>query len=301
MDVTFHTFGDGAISFRLASNRLARQAIKSGEFKTVISWNLSKLVSASPSFQSHLEWILENPRGLGLWIWKPYVLLESLNRSAEGDVVVVLDSGCHLNLNDYSKLRLREYFKMTIQAGGVFMQLVDGEFEIEDLTDEAWTKLETLDFLDESGILRKTNQIQSGIIFLKNDDAGRAFAQEWLERCTQNNYQLLRNPKFGCNQESKFREHRWEQSILSLIVKAKTFILLSDETYFAPNWSNGTTFPIWATRNRSGGNPVRRNIFDLLLIGGARIELYILRKLPLYRKLLIRTMGLTKNGNLSSK
>ena len=150
------------------------------------------------------------------------------------------------------------------------MQLQNGQFGIENLSDREWTKMETLQFLDPSGLLRETGQIQSGIIFLKNSLETQSFVESWLQHCLQDDFRYLRSDQNRV--DGKGHNHRWEQSILSLMVKSSKFKYIPDETYFAPNWNSGLGYPIWAMRNRSGGDAYRRNSRDQLLLAAGRIE-----------------------------
>jgi hypothetical protein len=87
---------------------------------------------------------------------------------------------------------------------------------------------------------------------------------------------LLVDPSDEELQTSDFKEHRWEQSIFSLIVKSEKVSPLKDESWFHPNWAEGLHYPIWAVRNRSGGDVIRRNSFDIVKIFAARVERKIL-------------------------
>jgi hypothetical protein len=82
----------------------------------------------------------------------------------------------------------------------------------------------------------------------------------------------LRTPEVFEEQLRSYQSHRWEQSILSLLVKQRGFTLIQDETFFAPDWELGNDFPIWAMRNRSGGDAFRRNFVDLFKIGLAKFS-----------------------------
>jgi hypothetical protein len=94
----------------------------------------------------------------------------------------------------------------------------------------------------------------------------------WLDYCANSNYSFLLNSSGGEPRSKEFVQHRWEQSIISLIVKSEGIVPLADETYFYPNWSKGLKFPIWAMRNRSGGDAYRRNFIDLFKLFLAKIE-----------------------------
>jgi hypothetical protein len=187
-----------------------------------------------------------------------------------GETILMLDAGCQLNFNSDSRNRLEYYREIAMEHSGLFMQLQNGQFGIENLSDGMWTKEETLKLLDPLHQFRDSGQIQSGIIFLKNNLETQSFVESWLQNCLMGDFRYLSYDPMQANE--KVLGHRWEQSILSLMVKNTNFKYIPDETFFAPDWNTGHDYPIWAMRNRSGGDAYRRNSRDLLMLAGGRIE-----------------------------
>lgn len=286
--IHFHTFGDGSLGIKMAANRLARQAKEFGLFTSIHVWDLEKLVNVRPDFEIHKTYIQNNHQGLGNWIWKPHILDLALAECEENDIVVFLDAGCQLNINKESLSRLSEYLQILDQYGTLFMQLKPGDFGILDLTERAWTKWDARKKLDPNDEFSDTYQIQSGIILVKNSHKTRALAKEWAALCEYEDYRYLRSPVDSSQEEAAYLGHRWEQSILSLLAKRNHFNCIPDETYFAPDWTTGLRYPIWATRNRSGGDCIRRNFFDKFLILLAKFEREILQTFRWYRIFLTR-------------
>jgi len=282
MTVKLVTFSDGSYAFRAAGRRLVSQADSTGWFDYPSEhWTLATLRAKMPDFYSqHQKFIREHPRGLGLWVWKPAILSYLIDHLEDDEMVLLLDAGCQLNSNKESKLRFQQYIEMCKNRDLLVTQLADDSFGLDNLTDAAWTKLSTLDFLDPLSVFRNTNQIQSGNIFAIKSEKSQRIAKKWLDHCVDSDYLLLADPSDEDSQTSDFKEHRWEHSILSLIVKSEEVLPLKDETWFHPNWAEGLHFPIWAVRNRTGGNVVRRNVIDNLKIFIARVERRIL---SLYR------------------
>jgi hypothetical protein len=267
--IALSTFADGNVGIRAAGRRLINEATHSNLFQCgVFLENLESVFIADPEFKRrNHDFIVSQKRGLGNYIWKPQVLINSFARVKDNEFICYLDSGCQLNLNPNSVKRFAEYFDMADVFGGLFMQLENGALGAPDLSDEAWTNKITLDLLDPKRELRKSGQIQSGILLLKKTSLTTDLVDEWMKKCEAQNYLYLMedpaNPIPG--------RHRWEQSILSLLVKNSGMKFISDETFWAPNWSQGINYPIWAMRNRSGGNAYRRNIIDLSKIGIAKL------------------------------
>ena len=274
MKVKLVTFSDGSVGLRAAGKRLVRQADATGWFHYPSEhWTLDTLRTKMPDFViDHEIFIKTYARGLGLWIWKPAILSYLIDQLEEGEVVVLLDAGCQLNRTRESEQRFKRYIDLCADNDMLLMQLADHSFGFNDVTDAAWTKRSVLDELDPAACFRVTNQIQSGIIFATKSAKSEEVSRKWLDYCVKSNYSYLLDPSEGEVQSGEFKQHRWEQSLISLVAKSEGIVPLADETYFYPNWSEGLNFPIWAMRNRSGGDAYRRNAKDLIAILSAKVE-----------------------------
>jgi hypothetical protein len=268
--IAFSTFADGNFGARAAGLRLTRQAQNSHLFRLgTFLEDLKSIYEVDPHFKiRNQQFISTNKHGLGNYIWKPKVLVNLFNRVEANQFVCYLDAGCQLNLNPNSLARLAEYFDLADSFGGLFMQLENGTFGAPDLSDEAWTNKKTLDFLDPLSKNRKSGQVQAGILIMKKNSLTTDFAKHWLDTCEAENYRYLVED----SSSSKPGRHRYDQSIFSLLVKESSMRYIPDETYWSPNWSKGLEYPIWAMRNRSGGDAYRRDIFDLTKIAIAKIS-----------------------------
>ncbi len=87
VDIHCLTFGGGGDEFRAAAYRLARQAQASGFFtKTTVVTDLDLL--KDEEFQTrHSDFVARNQRGFGYWLWKPYILLRTLEQAKDGDII----------------------------------------------------------------------------------------------------------------------------------------------------------------------------------------------------------------------
>ena len=85
-------FGDNK-NYKRQRERLVSEATKSGWFDTVMSMSeddISDFLSERSTF------LTLNPKGLGLWAWKPYIISQALQRIPEGDILVYLDASARL-------------------------------------------------------------------------------------------------------------------------------------------------------------------------------------------------------------
>jgi hypothetical protein len=280
MKVKLVTFSDGSYGLREAGKRLVRQADDTGWFSYPSEhWTLNTLQTELPLFTSkNTNFMKTYSKGLGLWIWKSAILSHQIEQLKENEIVLLLDAGCQINSTRTAAARFTEYLELCQKNEMLLMQLPEHSFGYKDLSDAAWTKKSVLDLLDPSSIYRQTNQIQSGIILAKKSEKSLRVAKKWLQLCQESEYKFLIDPAQHEPQTPDFKQHRCEQSILSLILKSEGVPPLLDETYFYPHWSDGEHFPIWAMRNRSGGDAFRRNFMDLIKILLAKIERGILKQ-----------------------
>jgi hypothetical protein len=264
------TAGFGRRNFEQAAKRLATNAEKSGLFDKVLIENNHSLNKVHSSFINlHKEFLYndQNRRGFGHYLWKPYIIDYWLERISEKDVLVFLDAGCHINhKNPIARHRFFDYLRIASEHDGLAMQIRDNSFGYKDLTEQRWTRLDLMEHLNVSKEIRTSNQIQSGIIFLKKGEKTLSYTSAWLKLATYDGCLFLDDSRIV--PDGTLIESRWEQSIHSLLFKKYKFGILQDETTFGeqwpPNWNIlGKNFPIWAMRHRSGVDPTKFRLNEL--------------------------------------
>lgn len=180
-------------------------AISKGKADEVIEYSPSSL---EDDFIMKNKRILSIKRGAGLWIWKPYIILKTLNSMNENDYLFYVDGGT-LFINKIEllipSLEKSEQDIMT--------------FELPLLTQE-WTKNETQNIiLSETNIKYiEDNQILAGYILMKNTPFTRKFMQNWL-KYVQNEICILPNNLTHEINFWNFIEHREDQSIFSILCR----------------------------------------------------------------------------------
>ena len=243
------TFGAGLPNWRAAAHRLAEQAQASGHFMQVRTYTESSLRSQYPDFWLQHERILNlQHRGFGYWIWKPFLIRETLLdlTSSRADGVLYLDAGFELNLGTQrANARWRTYGDLVLDSEGLLAMHLPKHPEI------AWTSRAALDRLGLSEEDRRSPQVQATPLFA-NRSWSREFLDEWLAICVEDDYRFLRDPSRLDLEDDAFVAHRHDQSIFSGLVKGNNVATIPDETYWAPDWERaGTDFPLWAARNRT--------------------------------------------------
>ena len=103
--LTFHNE-----KFAEQNKRLISRSRKLVLFQDYVSYDPSRLRTEFPSFvQSHHS-ILSHSKGLGYWLWKPFLILETLKKYGPGTQVFYLDSGDLITCAAF-RPKLLEFFK----------------------------------------------------------------------------------------------------------------------------------------------------------------------------------------------
>ncbi len=233
------TFGSGR-EWRPAVKRLTSQAVKTRRFGKIVTFSEADLdVNA---LDVDRDFFLDNPRGYGFWIWKPFIILKVLENFPECEVVFYLDSGCEINAEKSALQKLDQYIATCSQKGGVAFELP--------FIEENWTAGYVLDKMDAKNLSR-TKQLASGIIFLKNNHRSKDLLTSWQTWMTKDNCTYVKGDKANIENKVSLREHRFDQSIFSILWKQANLQILPDESFWAPDWKNfGKDYPIWSTRSK---------------------------------------------------
>lgn len=156
--------------------------------------------------QSHVKHF-NNLRGGGYWLWKPYIILKTLDTLQDGDVLVYCDSGA------YFRSSIVPYIEK--MSGSIMLF----EPECKTFIEEVWTKMDILEHLqvqDDTSIVTSI-QLEAGFILLKKSDISYRFIKEWLELCKD--YHLISDEPSLKPNSFLFSENRHDQSLLSVLGK----------------------------------------------------------------------------------
>jgi glycosyltransferase involved in cell wall biosynthesis len=236
MKVVFVTFGTE--NYNDAVIRICKQAVDMNVFDTVYKFNEKDL--GEDFYKLHGNFVDNNKKGYGHWIWKGYIVNKVMNSIEMGDIIFYADSGCELNIS--GKERFMEYIELVKSYDSL-------GFQMEHL-ERRYTKGDVFKHLDAYH-LKDTGQLLGGIFFLKKTIANINFIEKLIGLYSVNDYMLISDKLSIEPNDIEFIDHRQDQSIFSLLYKKHNMYYIKDETYFAPNWEQGYFFPVWATRNNS--------------------------------------------------
>ena len=121
MNIFFVTYGDKY--FEYSKIRICKEAKKFG-FDKVIEFSPADLTT---DFINKTTPIIQERKGGGCYLWKPFILNKVFNIMNIDDIVVYLDAGCTINIA--GKYRFNEYIKFMDLNKGVFSFHLPGKKE----------------------------------------------------------------------------------------------------------------------------------------------------------------------------
>lgn len=229
-------FGDDK-HFKHQKIRLKAQAENTGWFDEII---VETPDTISEFIQEHKE-LFAYKRGFGYWLWKPYIILKTLNKINEGDLLFYVDSGATIvKHRDY---RFREYCDFLISANEPVAVFSSTFYE------RLHNKMEVLKRFKINGIPLDKNEdflnsyyVESGIFMCRKCSYTFSFVQEWLDLMTEDNYSLTTDESSYDVQVAGYIEHRHDQSILSILSKLRNANIIPTEAYgYGPFFSSRIT------------------------------------------------------------
>ncbi|KIO78009.1 hypothetical protein TH53_06160 [Pedobacter lusitanus] len=234
MKTHFITYGDD--KYRDQRKLLKQTATDSAFFDEVKIFSPSAI---DPVFTKHFQSILQQPRGGGYWIWKPYFIKKTLDSLPDNDILIYADAGCLINKK--GKQRFNDY-KLLLEAtdtGTLAFQLPHKESE--------YTKREVFDYFEVSDEIINSDQLMATVILLRKCQHATSLVNQWYDTLYENSA-LFTDEKDSAIQHPSFIDHRHDQSIFSIIRKTRGALILPDETYFQNFVKDGGSCPFWAAR-----------------------------------------------------
>jgi hypothetical protein len=137
-----------------------------------------------PEFiEKHRDFINNNQPGFGFWIWKPKIILDTLHKMKDNDILVYCDAGIYLNINGIE--RFKEYLSILNNSNGSMLTFSTSNAYIA----QQYVKNDAImscypEFNNESNIAN-----YAGLMIIKKNDKSISLITEWLGLCE--NYHFL--------------------------------------------------------------------------------------------------------------
>ncbi len=197
----------GTDNYKNAMNSLIKSS--KSYFDECLSFGMKDIDS---EFFEKNKFILNQPRGAGYWLWKPYFIEKVLEKSNEGDIVFYVDSG-NIFLNDPSFL----YEKIDEKNGIILFDNRDGMQNGESAQNFISCKKDCFVLMscDSDNYIFGKHLNASYQIYKKNNFV-MDFINEYLHFC-QDITILTDTPNQHGNNYPGYYDHRHDQSVLSLL------------------------------------------------------------------------------------
>lgn len=201
-------------NFREAQILNTRTAYKKGKVDNVIEYSPKDI--DKKFFEENKEVLLQK-RGGGFWLWKPYIILKTINRMNEGDYLIYCDSGAAYINNVKYLIEDLNKSKQDIMV-----------FDLP-LIEKQWTKAKTFEYLNcNNEKYKESNQILATYMIIKVSKISKAFIELYL-KCCLNKEILIDNID---NENEYFIDHRHDQSIFSLLCKKNNIVPFRDPSQY---------------------------------------------------------------------
>lgn len=178
-------------------------------------------------------YILSNPRGAGYWIWKPYIILKTFESLENGDCVLYSDAGLKVidNLTPLFEIISSNHNdgKLIFKLPWVGVQHIA----------KMWTKRDCFVLCEADEAKFWNAPMTNGAVSLwTKTDKNIEFLKEWLRylkdpRIVTDDVNMCGKPNF-----IEFRDHRHDQSVLSILSIKYSFELFRDPTQYGNEYMN---------------------------------------------------------------
>ena len=158
-------------------------------------------------FKEKYSSILNEKRGDGYWLWKPYIISDTLKKIEENAKLFYIDSLYYFTerfdilYEDIDKTHIQVWENKPNEPTNILKN---------------WCKI---DVLTKYNVLKDSDTIQdcwAGSIMLKNSYKTKNLINTWLAMCC--NYENITDSPSKNNEPENFIEHRHDQSLLSIIL-----------------------------------------------------------------------------------
>lgn len=168
--------------------------------------------------------VLSERKGGGFWLWKPYLILKTLNEMEYGDLLFYMDSGsvfCKGVSGLFNKLEFQNQDVVSFET-----PFIEREYSQKRTIEYMLEGLDPNQFIS----VINSNQIQATFQFVRKSEESIRFYSELLELST--NPDLIKDADTLAEESYGLVAHRHDQSIFSLLYKKYGYRALRDITQF---------------------------------------------------------------------
>ena len=164
-------------------------------------------IAETPFFAINKE-LLMHPKGAGYWLWKPYIILETLRQMPENAILLYADAACRFISSPTPLINLVSNNEQGVMA-----------FHLQPLKAAQWCKRDAFILTGcDSEPYWESDKVMGGILLFRKCDSAMRFVEEWLSWCVLPGA-LTDGPSRLGNDLPGFTAHRHDQALLGLLLK----------------------------------------------------------------------------------
>lgn len=191
---------------------------------SALQFGMNRVISYRPSdilgtdFYRKNQKILDQEKGAGNWIWKPFVILDAMLTKAEENAIVVYSDADSEIYN-----HLQPLFTICENQGGILL------FKTMSFLNRSWTKRDCFYLMGcDSEEYWNAEQVWAGFSIFINNARSRSFVKEWLHYCMNEHIVTDTSNCCGLDNFPDYIDHRFDQSVLSLLAVKHQINVLKD-------------------------------------------------------------------------
>lgn len=220
-------YADGG--FYQAQKENSNSALSVGCLDKSIMCSKKELDSDFLSQNAH---ILNQKRGAGYWLWKPYIILKYLKQLKQEDFLIYTDSGmlfveCIDSLLDIEKNNIEKFGMLFTET----TQWIPEGPPWKAPPEYMWTKRDTFILTDtDNPNITHSTQLNAAFLIAKPCEKSINFLEEWIHFGADIRAITDIGNCLGEKNYEGFVEHRHDQSIMSVLAKKYNFRIICDMT-----------------------------------------------------------------------
>jgi len=238
------SFAGGGESYYDALDRINNELKQTNFFNEIIGFTDEDLKKDTEFWEKHGNFIENNKRGYGYWLWKSYLILKTLEKMNENDILFYIDAGCEITT--YGEREMDLLKQMTDNCNKLNLLYTSTQRD-----EKSYTKMDVFEFMGMNNEdVKNSTQNAATVLIIKKNDIMVDFVKEWYTISC--NYHLIDDSPSILQNDSMFNEHRHDQSIFSLLTKKHK---ISGEEHLIEKITKETDFfrlayPILTSRKR---------------------------------------------------
>lgn len=216
-DIKKHLVSFSTPQYRQSHKKLEQSALKYG-IDTLHSFTQKDLKKTN--FWHDNRFIFKQERGFGYWLWKPYLILEVLKKVNEDDIVMYADAGNEI-ITDLIPL-----FNLCMKQNIIL-------FQVHDHLNKTWTKRDAFVLMNcNAPQFYEAQQVCGSPQLYRVCSESIKFVETWLQYCC--NPLILTDSANTCGfvNDDTFKDHRHDQSILTLLAIRQNIKIHRDPSQF---------------------------------------------------------------------